>query len=86
MQGRCPPGWRGSPPFAGSDLANGVGGHISHAGVAEVWLVNLVQQRVTIYRRPSPAGYQEVRAATPGETVSPQSFPELEISVGELLG
>ncbi|GBD16216.1 hypothetical protein HRbin26_01111 [bacterium HR26] len=58
----------------------------SRAGVAEVWLVNLVQQRVTVYRGPSPAGYQEVRVATPGETVSPQSFPELEISVGELLG
>ena len=58
----------------------------SRAGVAEVWLVNLVQQRVTVYRDPSPVGYQEVRVATPGETVSPRSFPELEISVGELLG
>ncbi|MCM8749968.1 Uma2 family endonuclease [Thermomicrobiaceae bacterium CFH 74404] len=58
----------------------------SRAGVAEVWLVNLVQQRVTVYGAPSPVGYQEVRVATPGETVSPRSFPELEISVGELLG
>lgn len=45
-----------------------------------------VQRRPTVYGSSSPTGYQEDRAATSGETVSSQSFPELEISVGVLLG
>ncbi len=55
-------------------------------GIREVWLVNLVEQRIEVYRDPSPDGYKAIRHATRGDTVSPLAFPDLVFKVEEVLG
>lgn len=56
------------------------------AGIPEAWIANQKGDSVMVYRNPSPAGYQEVREHRRGETVSPQAFPDLTLSVEEILG
>jgi len=55
-------------------------------GVAEVWLVDLEAGRIEVYRSPTPRGYQDVRALTPGQTVAALLVPTGEIAVDEILG
>jgi len=58
----------------------------ARAGVAEAWLVDLDGGRVEIHRGASSAGYQDVRVARAGETFSPAAFPELTVTLRDLLG
>lgn len=58
----------------------------SRHGLPEVWLVNLREDVLEIYRRPSPRGYLDVRQLGRGKTVFPQAFPDLKIKVDEILG
>jgi Uma2 family endonuclease len=53
--------------------------------IPELWLVDLNRGLVTVSHDPSPAGYQTVRVYRPGETISPQSFPDIVISVDDVL-
>lgn len=55
-------------------------------GIPETWLVDLAQDVMEMYRVPSPAGYRQVRTLRRGERLSPQAFPELRLTVDELLG
>jgi Uma2 family endonuclease len=57
----------------------------SAADIQEVWLVNLVENRVEVYRSPSPDGYRSVKRVEPGAAVSPLAFPDLELGVGDFL-
>jgi Uma2 family endonuclease len=56
------------------------------AGVAEVWLVDLVRRRVLAHRDPGAGGYREVIEAGPGSTVAPHAFPDAALPVDEILG
>lgn len=56
------------------------------SGIPEAWIANLEEETVIVYRQPSPDGYQEMRTFSRGETVSPAAFPELNVSVEEILG
>jgi len=58
----------------------------ARAGILESWIVNLDQKRIEMYRIPSPQGYEKVEIVSPGQTLSPQAFPELSLSVDEILG
>jgi Uma2 family endonuclease len=55
-------------------------------GVAEVWIVDLAGETVEVYRQPSAEGYGLVERHGRGETVSPAAFPDVELSVSDLLG
>ncbi len=55
-------------------------------GVPEAWLVDLEQDRIEVYRGPSPEGYREVQVVARGEQVAPAAFPEAELRVDGLLG
>ncbi len=55
-------------------------------GIPEVWLVDLTQSRIEVYRQPSPSGYLEVKEAKPGERLSAVFCPEVEIEVERALG
>jgi Uma2 family endonuclease len=55
-------------------------------GIAEVWLVDLTAGAVEVFRDPSPAGYREVLRLKRGEEVAPLAFPDLALSVEDLLG
>jgi Uma2 family endonuclease len=55
-------------------------------GIAEVWLVDLEANLVTVYRDPTPTGYATVRDAQRGAWVAAQAFPGREIAVSDILG
>ncbi|HXH13446.1 MAG TPA: Uma2 family endonuclease [Alphaproteobacteria bacterium] len=53
---------------------------------AETWLLALEPGVIEVYRAPGPEGYRQVRTLRRGERLSPQAFPELILTVDELLG
>jgi Uma2 family endonuclease len=55
-------------------------------GIPEVWVVDLAEERVLVYRDPDPAeGYRSVQALGRGARLAPRAFPDLELAVDELL-
>lgn len=54
--------------------------------IAEVWIANLRDKQLEVYRDPTPSGYQQQLILKDAETVSPQSFPDVAIAIKELLG
>ena len=57
----------------------------AEAGVAEFWLLNLVDNILEIYRDPGPKGYRSLQRLSPGDHVSPLAFPDLTLAVADLL-
>ena len=55
-------------------------------GIAEVWLVDINQDCLEVYRQPSAAGYQDRHVWQRGQTLSLLAFPEIEIAVSDVLG
>jgi len=55
------------------------------AGIAEVWIVNLNELTVEIYREPNFAGYASKTILRAGDQASPQAFPDAAVDVAELL-
>jgi Uma2 family endonuclease len=58
----------------------------ARAGVPEVWLLDLIDDRVEVHRDPTAAGYARVRTLGRGESVVPGAFPDLTIAIADLLG
>ena len=57
----------------------------ARAGIPEYWLVNLVEGQVEVYRGPCATGYESRQDVTPGDKLSPQDFPDVQLDVGTLL-
>ena len=57
------------------------------AGFPEYWLVNLVDDRIEVFRSPDRKArrYRETRIARRGETLEVQALPGAMIAVGEVL-
>ncbi len=55
-------------------------------GIVEVWLVNLDEQCVEVYRAPHLSSYTDVQIFQRGQALSIQSFPDIRITVEEVLG
>ena len=55
-------------------------------GVSETWLIDLPHESVEVYRRPENGRYQDVATLTRGAGVSPLAFPDLTLTVDEILG
>lgn len=53
--------------------------------VAEVWLVDLLRQRLEVYRDPARDGYHTVQRLHRGDRIAPQAFPDFEIEVAAIL-
>ncbi len=53
-------------------------------GIAEVWIVDIVHQRLEVYRRPSEDGYREVLYPALQETIAPVLLPQLSVSIERL--
>ncbi|MBI2490826.1 MAG: Uma2 family endonuclease [Candidatus Rokubacteria bacterium] len=58
----------------------------ARAGIAETWLVDLNADRVEVHRRPGPAGYADSRTLRRGEPLAIQAFPDVALTVADLLG
>jgi len=54
------------------------------AGIAEVWIVNLNELAVEVYREPHFTGYSSRTVLQAGE-VAPLAFPDAAVDVAELL-
>ncbi|PYJ56695.1 MAG: Uma2 family endonuclease [Verrucomicrobia bacterium] len=57
----------------------------SRAGIAEVWIVNLVDLTVEVYREPHFTGYGSKTILRAGDQARPQAFPDAVVDVAELL-
>lgn len=55
------------------------------AGLPEVWLVNLLESVIEVYREPHYAGYSARQVWRVGDRGSPAAFPDVSVDVGELL-
>lgn len=58
----------------------------ARAGIREVWIVDLAGEAVEVYRRPSADGYTDVRRQTRGQRLTCEAYPDLSVSVDEILG
>lgn len=54
-------------------------------GIREVWLVNLQDDVLEVYREPGRQGYARSRACRRGERVAPEALPDLQLAVEDLL-
>jgi Uma2 family endonuclease len=52
----------------------------------EYWLIDLEEERIEVYRSPSPEGYREVAVVERGEGLHMQAFPDVVLTVDEILG
>src|SRR5205823_9585701 len=57
----------------------------SRAGIAEVWIVNLVDLTVEVYRESHFTGYGSKTILRAGDQARPQAFPDAVVDVAELL-
>jgi hypothetical protein len=54
--------------------------------VAEAWLANIDARRLEMHRGRGRARYRNVRLPTTDETFSPAAFPDLRLTLRDLLG
>jgi Uma2 family endonuclease len=55
------------------------------AGIQEVWLVNLNDETIEIYREPHFTGYGNKTVLRAGDNARPLAFPDVAVNVAELL-
>lgn len=55
------------------------------AGIAEVWIVNLPEATIEVYREPNFTGYGSKTVHSAGDQVKPVAFPDVTVDVAELL-
>lgn len=56
------------------------------SGIPEVWLVDLNSRTISVFRRPTAKGYQDVRQYQRGDEISPGAFPDVRFEVVAILG
>ena len=54
-------------------------------GIPETWVRNLPEDCIERFTQPGPEGYAQHTVHHRGETITPVSFPDLELAVEELL-
>lgn len=57
----------------------------AEAGVVEVWLLNLSDNLLEVYRDPGPKGYRSLQRLSSGDQVAPLAFPDLTLAVADFL-
>jgi Uma2 family endonuclease len=57
----------------------------SRAGIREVWIINLLEKTIEVYRDPHPMRYASVQTFGIDDTIEVQAFPDVRIKVGALL-
>jgi Uma2 family endonuclease len=57
----------------------------ARASIAEAWLLNLNQDEILACRDPSSDGYQGIQTIQRGQTLSLLAFPDITVSVDDLL-
>ena len=57
----------------------------ARAGIKEVWIVDLNEEVIEVYRQPSQSGYASKKVLGRGENAAPQAFPDAAVDVADLL-
>ncbi len=57
----------------------------ARVGIAEMWIINLIDRWIEVYRDPTPVGYTTQHKILAGKTLTPQAFTDVTIQVSELL-
>ena len=57
----------------------------AQAGIEELWIVDLNDDLLWVYRKPSQKGYLDIKAHKPGESVTTLAF-DLNLNVTDILG
>ena len=55
-------------------------------GIPECWLVDLERDHLVVNREPSEGGYRTSQVLRCGEKIAPLAFPDLTISIDDILG
>ncbi len=53
------------------------------AGISEYWIVNLIDNRLEIYRQPEGSIYASIQIVTPPQSVSLPQFPDIVVQIGD---
>jgi Uma2 family endonuclease len=54
--------------------------------ITEVWLIDLNQQCIEVYRNPTSNGYQNLQTFRQGQALSMQAFPDINLTANGILG
>ena len=57
----------------------------ARAGIPEVWLTVLPERVIEVHTEPAGGRYTQMRTFRPGDTISPGCFPDIVLSVSEIL-
>ncbi len=57
----------------------------ARAGIPEVWLVDLEQDTITLYRDPAPTGYRTAQVVRRDERLAPAALPDRPLAASDLL-
>jgi Uma2 family endonuclease len=55
------------------------------AGIREVWIVNLLEKAIEVFREPHFTGYGSIRKFAAGDKVHIEAFPDVGVEVSDLL-
>ena len=58
----------------------------AEAGIVEYWVLDLVSERLRIFRRPEQGEFTESLIARRGQTVEARAIPGVSVAVQDLLG
>jgi len=61
-------------------------GVYAEAGIADYWIVNLIDQQIEVYRRPAGREFQDKSVFRGDSTVSPLALPEATLQPSRLFG
>ena len=56
------------------------------AGIPEVWLVDLAQSAVEVYRGPNATGYWKKETYGPGEVIKAEGLPDIALAITDIIG
>ncbi|MFN8558839.1 MAG: Uma2 family endonuclease [Dehalococcoidia bacterium] len=56
------------------------------AGIPELWIADLTNDCIRVYRDPSPDGYRTITVFERGAAVTPVMLPSVTVAVDEILG
>jgi Uma2 family endonuclease len=57
----------------------------AQAGIADYWIVDLTHAQVLVLRKPVDEAYQSVETLVAGDSLHPLAFPDVTVSVAEIL-
>lgn len=57
----------------------------AQAGIADYWIVNLMDSQLLVYRQPVDGAYRSMQTLGKEDSVQPLAFPDVTIAVSEIL-